>query len=258
MSSGKQPPERVGEVGPVELTGGLAPDGFTPDGFAPPDGFASPDAFAADALAPSDTAVGGTGPGRLERRLGAWWQALGPRRRRAGTAGLVLAVAAALAVPALTHRTPAPPVPLPGDLTAVRYLGIGSVGTGLDNREFSIVITVGDTGTVPLTVRRIGQGYAGLTLAAQPVLPVTVRPGQLLTFSLRATVHDCAVIPPDDPYPVLLLTVSDGRATQVQSAVLGAPYILAMHGALLRACRGTPGFGGPFPQRASDTGVFPP
>jgi len=241
MSMGREPPERVGEVGPVELTG---------ERHSPGGGFA-------DSLSPPDISTGGGDPGRTERRLGAWWQALGPRRRRTAVALLALAVAAAIGLPALDRHTPAPPPPPPGELADVHFLGMGA-GSGRSESGFSIQITVGDRGPAPLTVEQIAQGYLGMTLAPVPGLPLTVRPGRPVTLSLRATVADCSVIPPDDAYPVLLLTVASGRATQTQSEVLGDPYILAMHGALARACEGTPGFGGPFPPTAANSGVFPP
>jgi hypothetical protein len=246
MSSGKRPPERVGEVGPVELTGELEAGGDEQYG----------DTQYGDEPY-RDTAVGGSGPGLLERRLGGWWHSLTPRRRRAGAVLVTLALAVAVGVPVLLHRPPQPPPPPPNDLTDVQYLGI-STGGGQASRDFTITILVGDTGTAPLTVRRIVQGYQGISLSVTPGLPRTARPGQPLTLSLRATVHDCSVVPPDDAYPVLVLTVSDSRSPQTQSDALGVPYILAMHGALLRACRGTPGFGGPFPQDAADRGIFPP
>lgn len=241
MSGGREPPERVGEVGPVELTA----DHRSSDG-----------PFTAD-LAPADTAIGGSGPSRAERRLGDWWRSLGPCRRRTAVALLALAVAAAIGLPALDRHPPGPPPPTPGELTDVQFLGI-SADDGQGDHEFTVQITVGDRGTAPLTVEQISQGYLGITLTALPGLPLTVRPGRPVTLSLRAAVADCAVIPPDDAYPVLLLTVTSGRATQTQSEVLGDPYILAMHGALARACQGTPGFGGPFPPTAANSGVFPP
>ena len=245
MSSGRQPPERVGEVGPVELTSALGPTGEGPDGAT------------ADGATADDTAAGGPGPGALERRIGEWWHSIAPRRRRTGSALAALVVAAAVAVPVLEHRPPQPPPPLPNDLTDVRYLGI-STGGGQAGNDFTIGITVGDTGPTPLTIRQVVQGYRGVSLSVEPGLPLTARPGQPVRLTLRATVHDCSLVPPDDAYPVLVLTVSDSRATQTQTDSLGDPYILAMHGALLRACRNTPGFGGPFPQDASNAGVFPP
>ncbi|QMU68615.1 hypothetical protein [Streptacidiphilus sp. P02-A3a] len=245
MSVGREPPERVGEVGPVELTADH------------PSADPSADGDLADGLAPPDISTGGTDPGPAELRLGAWWRSLGRGRRRTAVALLALAVAAAFGLPALDRHPPVPPPPPPGELTDVHFLGMGA-GSGQSGSEFSIRITVGDRGTAPLTIEQISQGYLGMSLAPPPGLPLTVRPERPVTLSLRATVSDCAVIPPDDAYPVLLLTVASGRATQTQAEVLGDPYILAMHSALARACQGTPGFGGPFPPTASNSGVFPP
>ena len=237
MGGGTQPPERVGEVGPVELT---------PD--------------SAEGPVPAETAVRNPDRGPLERRLHDWWGSLDPRRRRVGSALLGLAAAVALGVPAagsLDRHAPAPQPPWPAQLTDVQYQGISS-GSGQDSHRFTIRILVTDIGTAQLTVNQVVQGYPGLSLTVTPRPPLTARPGQPLALALHAVVHDCATIPPNDAYPVLILTVSNSRATQTQSEALGDPYILAMHSALLRACRGTPGFGGPFPQSAANSGVFPP
>jgi len=243
MSGDRQPPERVGVVGPIELTSDLGPTGLDPAGLDPPD--------------PDDAAIGDAGPGRLERRLSGWWNSLAPGRRRTGSVLLALAVAAAVGVPVLDRHPPPPLPPLPNELTDVQYLGIDS-GGGQDTHEFTITILVGDTGPTPLTLRGITQGYPGISLSVAPNLPLTAKLGRPLQLRLQATVYDCLVVPPDDPYPVLVLTVSDSRATQTQSDALGDPYIMAMHGALLRACQGIPGFGGPFPPEASNSGLFPP
>ena len=242
MSSGGQPPERVGEVGPIELTSGLGPGDDTGD---------------TGDTGPDDTAVWGSAPGGLERRVGAWWQSLPQRRRRTGSALVALAVVAAVAVPALDHRTPQPPPPLPNDVTDVQFLGI-STGGGQSPDDFTVSVRVSDLDSSPLTVRQVTQGYPGVSLSVTPELPRTARPGRPVTLTLRATVHDCALVTPNDPYPVLIVTVSNSRATQTQSDALGDPYILDMHGALLRACGGTAGFGGPFPRSAADSGIFPP
>lgn len=168
------------------------------------------------------------------------------RRRgyRSVLLGLAALLAAALALLLSAQRTEGPPVaevPWPSQVTLVRYLGIGHDGaapdgsTG-DRREFVIRIVVSNRGDHPVTVHQFTQPYAGMTVAAVERLPLTIPAGATRTIGIQATVHDCSRVPRTDSLAFLDVTLSNVRAIQTQSEILGDRYNSDLGGAIVNAC----------------------
>ena len=225
-------PGWIGQVGPVE-----------PD---PQSGTYAPEPADPDATAPI--------------RLRAWWD----RLSRWPRAGLLLLTAAALALAAAyvtSSHHPSPPrpgadatptatatapAPYPGLITDIDFVTIerpqGSVGSAA-SRHFTFYLSMTDTGTAPVTVTHIDQPYSGMTVSLLPRAPIRLAPHTALVVGVSATVRDCTGVPTEDDLPFVDVTLSNMRAIQTESEILGAVYTNDLHRAILHACLGRPGFG---------------
>ncbi|WP_370150237.1 hypothetical protein [Streptacidiphilus sp. EB129] len=180
-----------------------------------------------------------------ERRLGDWWRSLSHRRRRAlplGAAGLLgaLALLAVLVTPGTRQGGSAGPAPepWPAQITRVVYSGIGTSSDPTGHR-FTVLATFSDTSSTAVTVTQITQPYRGvaLTVTRPPGLPFTLRPGRPLVVPLAVDIRDCRYTPVGDRLPFLDVTMSNTRAIQQQSEILGDAYARDLSRLITAACR---------------------
>ncbi|MFG2952687.1 Tat pathway signal sequence domain protein [Streptomyces sp. NPDC048291] len=163
-----------------------------------------------------------------------------PARRRA------LAVAAAAALLAgggylIATRphppTPAPPeVPYPAQAVAFAFLDGRATPPGAPPRSFSFAVRMTVTDGPPVTVPRVTQPYAGLTLTESPPAPFRTKAGSPREITITMHVTDCATVPKDAGLPFLDVTLRNTRAIQVQSFILGSRYAQHLSHALKVAC----------------------
>jgi hypothetical protein len=170
--------------------------------------------------------------------LGLWWRRRSHRARRrlAWTAAAFLALLAFLASyltwPQAVPRTP---TAWPALRATVVYQGLLR-SSASSPRTSVFVITVANADVAPMTVTQIRFNYQGLTLRTDPLLPVSVQPGQTATIRLVTTAADCTKIPRNDQLPFVDVTFRNTRAMEQESEILGDRYTADLHDAMTLAC----------------------
>ncbi|MCS0606513.1 Tat pathway signal sequence domain protein, partial [Streptomyces sp. LP11] len=165
--------------------------------------------------------------GRGERGRGSPRSRCG-RHRRMVLAGLALAVL--LGGVGLCHATrarrpahaspPAPQVPYPAQAVDVTYLD----GSPVPARGFRFTVLLSVASGAPVTVTRVTQPYAGLSLRTEPPAPFRTVAGSARKITISAHVTDCGKAPRNAGLPFLDVTLRNARAIQTQSFILGDRY----------------------------------
>ncbi|MER6461781.1 Tat pathway signal sequence domain protein [Streptomyces sp. NPDC001228] len=162
-----------------------------------------------------------------------------PGRRRAALA-LALAAAALAGGGYLyatrPHTPPPPEVPYPAQTVAFAFLGDRLTPPGAPTRSLSFAVRMSVQAGPPVTVDRITQPYAGLTLTEAPGAPFRTKAGTPRDITITMHVTDCATVPKDAGLPFLDVTLRNTRAIQVQSFILGSRYAQHLSRALKVAC----------------------
>ncbi|MEU1403623.1 Tat pathway signal sequence domain protein [Streptomyces sp. NPDC005728] len=173
----------------------------------------------------------------------------GPRRARltalyAGHRRAVLSLAAAVALLAgggslyATRPQPPPPpeVPYPAQTVAMSYLRDRATPPGAPARSFSFEVLLRVETGPPVTVTRVTQPYAGLSLVAAPHVPFRTKAGSARKITITMHVTECGKVPKDAGMPFLEVTLRNARAMQIQSFILGSRYAQHLSQALKVAC----------------------
>ncbi|MEU6122503.1 Tat pathway signal sequence domain protein [Streptomyces sp. NPDC047123] len=164
-------------------------------------------------------------------------------RRRRGTlaAGAALLVAAAGLSLYLTRPQPPPPppAPYPSQSVSVTYTGRMSHPRPGD-RSFTFTVAFAQESGPPVTVRRVGQPSAALSVGTSPVAPFEVKSGPPRTSIVRMRIHTCRGVPRNAGLPFLEVTLRNTRAMEKQSYILGPEYANDLSRALTAACPRTP------------------
>ncbi len=164
-----------------------------------------------------------------------------PARRR-----MALALAAAAVLVAgggyLVATRPHPPAPAPAEVpypaqtVAFAFLDGRATPPGAPPRSFSFAVRMTVTDGPPVTVPRVTQPYAGLTLTESPPTPFRTEAGSSREITITMHVTDCRTVPKDAGLPFLDVTLRNTRAIQVQSFILGPRYAQHLSHALKVAC----------------------
>ncbi|MFF9261402.1 Tat pathway signal sequence domain protein [Streptomyces longwoodensis] len=170
-----------------------------------------------------------------------------PLRRRplaaALTAALVLAAAVCLYATRPDVPPPAPPapptpsqLPFPAQVVDVTFVGphVPPPGAAPQSFAFEVLLSV-DAGP-EVTVTRVSQPYAGMSVATTPRTPFRTRAGAARTIVITLHVTECETVPENDGLPFLDVTLRNTRAIQEQSFILGPRYARALSRALQVAC----------------------
>ena len=208
MTGGHERPERIGGVGPLES----ADD---------------------DPTVPAELQINESTGFGVERRLSSWWRGLAQPLRHGLLAAAALAAVGALALALATagdaprHRPQAQqtrgPVPWPAQITEVQYAGMAP-GNDPRSNQFAFLLSVVDQDSGSVTIHHIAQPYAGLYVTTEDPLPIGVPPGETRIVRVLAEVRDCSRIPARDQLPFIDVTLSNLRAIQTQSEILGGSY----------------------------------
>ncbi|MEU2058721.1 Tat pathway signal sequence domain protein [Streptomyces sp. NPDC013455] len=184
----------------------------------------------------------GPGPGRPSRSAPAAWYR---RHRRTalslaaatvllGGAGALYATRPENAPP---HATPPPAQPpYPAQVVDVTYLDVRPTPADAPPRSFSFAVLVRVTSGPPVTVTRVTQPYAGLTLTTRPRTPLRTRAGSDRKITITMHVTECGKAPRNAGLPFLDVTLRNKRAMQTQSFILGPRYARDLSRALEVAC----------------------
>ncbi len=125
--------------------------------------------------------------------------------------------------PAAPPPTVLPPQPLPANPVLVSYRGItGAVGPG--ERRFTMLLTLTDNGSTPMTVLQIAQPSVGLALAPDPPTPIALRVGQQLPVRVAATIEDCSTASTFGMLSYLSLIIGTAGTTRFENTVPGPAY----------------------------------
>ncbi|MER5224124.1 Tat pathway signal sequence domain protein [Streptomyces flaveus] len=122
------------------------------------------------------------------------------------------------------EQAPPDPPPYPSQVAAITYLGREPAPDNVPPKSFSISVQLTVESGPPVTVLRITQPYAGLSLASVPRLPFRTRTGFPHKINITMQVTECAQVPTNAGLPFLDVTLRNTRAIQVHSFILGERY----------------------------------
>ncbi|MBZ9643225.1 Tat pathway signal sequence domain protein [Streptomyces sp. PSKA30] len=159
------------------------------------------------------------------------------RHRRAVLAGAT--AAALVAVCGYLYATrpePEPPAPVtyPSQVVGVTYLGPGEATAR--NGSFAFAVELIARSGPQVTVERISQPYAGLSLASTPRPPFRTETGIHHKITITMKVTDCGKVPRNAGLPFLDVTLRNTRAIEAHSFILGERYAHDLSEALQVAC----------------------
>ncbi|MFD9432504.1 Tat pathway signal sequence domain protein [Streptomyces sp. NPDC060002] len=132
------------------------------------------------------------------------------------------------------RATPAPP--FPSQVVDVSYLGQVAVPPGTRPRTFAFEVLLGVESGPPVTVTRVAQPYAGLSLTSAPRAPFRTKAGSVRKVVITMHATECGKVPRDAGLPFIDVTLRNARAIQVHSYILGARYAHDLSEALQVAC----------------------
>ncbi|GGW89806.1 hypothetical protein GCM10010297_09180 [Streptomyces malachitofuscus] len=161
------------------------------------------------------------------------------RHRRAALGTLLAsAVLAGSGYLYLTRPRPQPPPdpPHPSQVTAVDYLKPQATGGGSDPRNFSFDVEMTLESGPPVTVVRISQPYAGLSVTSSPRTPFRTEAGAPRKITITMRVTECGKVPRNAGLPFLDVTLRNTRAIEDHSFILGSQYAQDLSRALQVAC----------------------
>lgn len=161
------------------------------------------------------------------------------RHRRAVLATLAAAVlfAGGGYLYATRPQPPAPlPPPYPSQVTDLHYLSWEPTPEGAPERSFSFGVELNVLAGPPVSVTRISQPYAGLSVKSAPAAPFRTRAGSSRKIIVTMHVTQCRKVPWNAGLPFLDVTLRNTRAIEVHSFILGQRYAQQLSEALQVAC----------------------
>ncbi|MFB7509737.1 Tat pathway signal sequence domain protein [Streptomyces broussonetiae] len=129
-----------------------------------------------------------------------------------------------------------PPAPYPAQTVDVAYSGGRPNPGGALPRSFSFAVLLSVESGPPVTVTRVTQPYAGLSLVTDPRPPFRTKAGSGRKITITMHVTECGKVPMDAGLPFLDVTLRNTRAIQIQSFILGTRYAQHLSQALKDAC----------------------
>ncbi|WP_200305100.1 Tat pathway signal sequence domain protein [Streptomyces adelaidensis] len=161
------------------------------------------------------------------------------RHRRAvfAASAAVVALAGGGYLYATRPEPPAPPAPpYPSQVLGVHYLGPATAPAGTPRGSFGFEVELSVQAGPPVTITRLTQPYAGLTLRTDPHIPVTVTSDTPRKIAITMRVTDCEKVPENAGLPFLDVTLRNTRAIEAHSFILGERYARNLNDALQVAC----------------------
>ncbi|WP_053653642.1 hypothetical protein [Streptomyces sp. MMG1121] len=171
--------------------------------------------------------------------------ALATRYARHRRATLALAGAAALLggggylYGTRPQQPPPPPTPFPAEAVAVTFAGGLPTPADAVPRSFSFAVLLSVESGPTVTVTRVTQPYAGLSLVTDPPTPFGAKAGSDRKITITMHVTECGKAPKDAGLPFLDVTLRNTRAMQIHSYILGSQYAQHLSQALKVACSTT-------------------
>ncbi|MEU6667355.1 Tat pathway signal sequence domain protein [Streptomyces sp. NPDC046727] len=136
---------------------------------------------------------------------------------------------------------PRPQTPYPVQVVDVTYLDGRTPPAGAPPRSFSFTVLLSVTSGPPVTVTRVTQPYAGLSLTTEPSIPFQTKAGSARKITITMRVTKCGKAPRNASLPFLDVTLRNTRAIQTQSFIPGPRYAQDLSHALEVACSNSSG-----------------
>ncbi|MCF2125035.1 Tat pathway signal sequence domain protein [Strepomyces sp. STD 3.1] len=136
-------------------------------------------------------------------------------------------------------RTRAPaldPPPYPSQAVTFVYLDAVDRPSGAKGSGFSFAVRLSVRSGPPVTVTRIAQPSAGLSVTSSPAAPFQTKPHSASKIIVTLRVTECDKAPRNLGFPFLDVTLRNARAIQAHSFILGARYARHLSQALQVAC----------------------
>lgn len=133
---------------------------------------------------------------------------------------------------------PVPPAapPFPSQVTRLAYLEPQAGAPESDVRRFTFGVEIQVDSGPPVTVTRISQPYAGVSVISAPRAPFRTKAGSPSKIMITFRVTDCGNVPRNAGLPFLDVTLRNTRAIQDHSFILGPRYARDLSQALQVAC----------------------
>ncbi|MFH8938122.1 Tat pathway signal sequence domain protein [Streptomyces griseosporeus] len=153
------------------------------------------------------------------------------------TLAALLLLAGAGYLYATRPRPPAPPpVPYPIQVVALTYPADQPAPRPAGSHAFRFSVLVSVRSGPPVSVTRVSQPYAGLTVTASPAPPFRTRAGSPRKITITMHVTECGKVPRNAGFPFLDVTLRNPQAIQDHSFILGERYARDLSEALQVAC----------------------
>ncbi|AYN41864.1 Tat pathway signal sequence domain protein [Streptomyces dangxiongensis] len=131
---------------------------------------------------------------------------------------------------------PRPEVPYPAQVVDMTYLADRPPPADAPPHSFSFAVLLSVASGPPVTVTRVTQPYAGLSLTTEPPAPWPTGAGSAREITVTMRVTKCGEVPWDAGLPFLDVTLRNTRVIQVQSFILGDRYARHLSHAVEVAC----------------------
>ncbi|MFF5186295.1 Tat pathway signal sequence domain protein [Streptomyces sp. NPDC000345] len=132
------------------------------------------------------------------------------------------------------QATPRPP--FPAQVVDVSYLGGHTVPPGAPPHTLAFEVLLNVESGPPVTVTRVSQPYAGVSLTSDPRAPFRTGAGSARKIVIALHVTECGKVPENAGLPFIDVTLRNARAIQVRSFILGPRYARDLSQALQVAC----------------------
>jgi hypothetical protein len=134
------------------------------------------------------------------------------------------------------QKPPSPAAPYPTQVVAITYLNREAAPRDAPARSFGFEVALSVQSGPPVTVTRISQPYAGLSLTSEPTVPFRTSAGSVRKITITMHVTDCGKAPENAELPFLDVTLRNVRAIEAHSYIPGSRYAHDLSEALRIAC----------------------
>ncbi|AQS70101.1 hypothetical protein [Streptomyces pactum] len=134
------------------------------------------------------------------------------------------------------RQPPAPPPPYPSQAVDLTYLDAVTGPGKAEAGSFGFAVRLSVRSGPPVTVTRLTQPYAGISMTASPAVPFQTKPRSVRKIMVVLRVTDCEKAPRNPGLPFLDVTLRNARAIEAHSFILGTRYAKDLSLALGVAC----------------------
>jgi hypothetical protein len=121
-------------------------------------------------------------------------------------------------------------------VVALTYLSKEAAPRDAPGRSFTFEVALSVQSGPPVTVTRLSQPYAGLSLTSEPRVPFRTSAGAARKVTITMHVTDCEKAPENAGLPFLDVTLRNARAIEAHSYIPGSRYAHDLSEALQTAC----------------------